>query len=122
MTIRSVQTFACVAAALAAATSLLASTGPAEAAGGMACPPFLCNGTQLTGIRIDGNRSSALAAAVTLPSGEVVRLGPNASEQPRLQVAAKKGLKNKQRQFETLVRDKNLTDGEYWSLKGMRRR
>jgi hypothetical protein len=90
MTIRSIQTFACVAAALAAATGLLASTGTAEArpgAGG--CAPWVCgsNGTQLTGIRIDGNASSALAEAVTLPSGEIVRLRSDAGEQPRLQVA-----------------------------------
>jgi hypothetical protein len=35
----------------------------------------------------DGNPSSALAEAVTLPSGEIVRLGTNSGEQPRLLVA-----------------------------------
>src|SRR6185503_441721 len=46
---------------------------------GAGCSPWVCgsNGTQLTGIQIDGNRSSTLAAAVTLPSGEIVRLGAN---------------------------------------------
>jgi hypothetical protein len=86
--------------------------------GGM-CPPMMCNGPQLTGIQVDGNRSSALTAAVTLPSGEIVRLGATASGQPRLQVAAKKGLRDKAQQYETAVRDKQVTPAEQSSRHGM---
>jgi hypothetical protein len=95
MTIRSIYSFARVAAVLVTATGLLASTGMAEARPNDDCSMhkgFLgCNGgngTKLTGIRIDDNPLSARAEAVTLPSGEIVRLGANAGEQPRLQVAA----------------------------------
>jgi hypothetical protein len=80
------------------------------------CPPFMCNGTQLTGIQIDGNRSSALAAAVTLPSGETVRLGDKAAEQPRLQVADRKGIRDKVRTYDTMVRDGQVTQDEYRQL------
>jgi hypothetical protein len=85
MTIRSIQAFASVAATLVVATGLLASTGTAEARPNDDCSMhqsfFACNnGTQLTGIRIDDNPSSALAEAVTLPSGEIVRLDVAAGE------------------------------------------
>jgi hypothetical protein len=49
---------------------------------GFPCPKWGCgdNGTQLTGNRIGDNPSGALAETVTLPSGEIVRLGANAGE------------------------------------------
>jgi len=84
--------------------------------GAGSCLPWSCNGTQLTGIQIDGNRSSALAAAVTLPSGETVRLGDKAAEQPRLQVADRKGIRDKVRTYDTIVRDGQVTQDEYRQL------
>jgi hypothetical protein len=113
----STRTFACFAAALVATTGLLASAGTAEARGADPCLPWKCNGTQLDGIRIDGEPSSALAAAVTLPSGEIVRFGSDTGQQPRLRVAAKKQLRDKQKQFETLVRDNQVTSSEQQSLR-----
>ena len=114
MTSRSTRTFACLAAALVATTGLLAT---AEARGADPCLPWKCNGTQLTGIRIDGKPSSALAAAVTLLSGEIVRFGSDAGQQPRLRVAAKKQLRDKQQQFETVVRDNQVTPNDHQSLR-----
>jgi hypothetical protein len=114
---------------VAAVLIVIASVGAANAhplddedgVGAGGCAPWVCgeNGPQLTGIQVDGNRSSALAAAVTLPSGEIVRLGATASEQPRLQVAAKKGLRDKAQQYETAVRDKQVTPAEQSSRHGM---
>jgi len=56
-----------------AALAALAAASPADAWPGLACPPFLCNGTQLTGIALPAVEAKRpFVNAVTLPSGETV--------------------------------------------------
>jgi hypothetical protein len=59
-------------AALVALT--LAAASAADARPGGYCPPWMCNGPQLTGFALPTEAKRPVVNAVTLPSGETVNL------------------------------------------------
>jgi hypothetical protein len=62
-------------AAAAVAALAAASTTDVMAFAGFGCPPWMCNGPQLTGIALPPVKSQQpIVNAVTLPSGETVAL------------------------------------------------